>query len=109
MTKLISSYSCLGTYLFIGFSIVSLVNRSYSPLLLQLILTIILQNFKSVSDLVGFSVTVQTYWWLKVDGNHVILTGDIAPDERTLRVGFGRSSKSTVKIYTVTFLSALLI
>ena len=43
-----------------------------------------LQRFTSVKDLVGFSVIVQAYWKLKVDGSHSILRGDIAPPDGRL-------------------------
>ena len=47
-----------------------------------------------MKDLVGFSVIVQTYWRLKVDGSHIIFRGDIAsPDGRLYHLSLAKNSK----------------
>ena len=46
-----------------------------------------------MKDLVGFSVIVQTYYWLKVDCNCIIIRGDIAPPSGISCLGFGEISK----------------
>ena len=63
-------------------------------------LILYLQTFKNNKDLVGFCVIVQTYWWLKVDGSHVILNGDVAPPEGSLGFRFGKTPSK----YAVTYL-----
>ena len=47
----------------------------------------ILQIFVEQKHLVAFSVIVQAYWRLKVDGSNIILAGDIAPPEECMKVG----------------------
>jgi hypothetical protein len=37
--------------------------------------------------LVAFSVIVQAYWRLKVDGSNIILSGDLTPPEECVKIG----------------------
>ena len=62
---------------------------------------IYLQTFRNMKALIGFCVTVQTYWWLKVDGSHIILSGDVAP----LQLALGK----TLSMYNDTVASCLCI
>ena len=48
-----------------------------------------------MKDLVGFSVIVQTYWRLKVDGSHSIFRGDIAPPDLDGRLHHLRPDKNS--------------
>ena len=45
----------------------------------------ILQYFVDQRHLVAFSVVVQAYWRLKVDGSNIILSGDLAPPEECIK------------------------
>ena len=63
----------------------------YSTLPLSFIL--ILQYFVDQRHLVAFSVVVQAYWRLKVDGSNIILSGDLAPPDECIKIG--KSGKQT--------------
>ena len=60
-----------------------------------------LQSFVNVRDLVGFSVIVQAYWRLKVDGNHSIFRGDIAPPDGRLYHLLDKSSRWIMALYLI--------
>lgn len=60
-----------------------------------------LQSFVNVRDLVGFSVIVQAYWRLKVDGNHSIFRGDIAPPDGRLYHLLDKNSRWIMALYLI--------
>ena len=60
-----------------------------------------LQYFVDQKHLVAFSVIVQAYWRLKVDGSNIILGGDIAPPDVCLKIG-KRGKKKSSSTYTST-------
>ena len=47
----------------------------------------LLQYFVEQKHLVAFSVIVQAYWRLKVDGSQIILSGDLAPPDECVKIG----------------------
>ena len=54
----------------------------------------LLQYFVEQKHLVAFSVIVQAYWRLKVDGSQIILSGDLAPPDECVRIG--KSGKNVI-------------
>ena len=59
----------------------------------------LLQYFVEQKHLVAFSVIVQAYWRLKVDGSQIILSGDLAPPDECVKIGKSGKWEGTLHCY----------